>query len=87
MVSLLCIRIPIKSFINSFKEVICVKANDEINDDKELFEMLLYKGMNYVNQAKSNHDVLEQYYIPNMNFDAIDELLNQTIERILKYSK
>ena len=33
MVSLLCIRIPIKSFINSFKEVICVKANDEINDD------------------------------------------------------
>lgn len=33
MVSLLCIRIPVKSFINSFKEVICVKANDEINDD------------------------------------------------------
>ena len=32
-VSLLCIRIPIKSFIESFKEVICVKANDEINDD------------------------------------------------------
>ena len=33
VVSLLCIRIPIKSFIESFKEVICVKANDEINDD------------------------------------------------------
>ena len=32
-VSLLCIRIPIKIFIESFKEVICVKANDEINDD------------------------------------------------------
>lgn len=31
--SLLCIRIPIKIFIESFKEVICVKANDEINDD------------------------------------------------------
>ena len=28
MVSLLCIRIPVKSFINSFKEVICVNAND-----------------------------------------------------------
>lgn len=33
MVSILCIRIPIKSFIESFKEVICVKADDEINDD------------------------------------------------------
>ena len=31
--SLLCIRIPIKIFIENFKEVICVKANDEINDD------------------------------------------------------
>ena len=33
VVSLLCIRIPIKTFIDSFKEVISVKANDEINDD------------------------------------------------------
>lgn len=33
IVSVLCIGVPIKSFIDSFKEVICVKANDEINDD------------------------------------------------------
>ena len=33
VVSLVCIRIPIKGLIESFKEVICVKANDEINDD------------------------------------------------------
>lgn len=33
VVSLVCIRIPIKGFIESFKEVICVKADDEINDD------------------------------------------------------
>ena len=33
VVSLVCIRIPIKTFIESFKEVICVEANDEINDD------------------------------------------------------
>lgn len=33
IVSILCIRIPIRSFIESFKEVICVKADDEINDD------------------------------------------------------
>ena len=33
IVSLICIRIPLKGFIESFKEVICVKADDEINDD------------------------------------------------------
>lgn len=33
LVALVCIRIPIRGFINSFKEVICVKADDEINDD------------------------------------------------------
>lgn len=32
-VSLVFIRIPIKTFINSFKEVISVKADDEINED------------------------------------------------------
>lgn len=33
IVSLVCIRIPIRAFIENFKEVICVKANDKINDD------------------------------------------------------
>lgn len=31
--SLICVRIPIKAFVVSFKEVICVKADDEINED------------------------------------------------------
>ena len=33
MVSVVFIKMPIQSFINSFKEILCVKANDEINDD------------------------------------------------------
>ncbi|MDF2698831.1 MAG: ATPase [Haloplasmataceae bacterium] len=71
---------------NILNKDILNELNEEINEDKEIFEMLLYKGMNYVNKAKSNHDILEQYYIPNMNFDAIENLINETIERILKYS-
>ena len=31
-------------------------------------------------KAKSNHDVIENYYIPNMNFEKVDELKNQLIE-------
>ena len=33
MVSVVFIKMPIQSFINSFKEILCVKAYDEINDD------------------------------------------------------
>ena len=33
VVSLIFIKMPIKTFINSFKEVMCVKADDEINED------------------------------------------------------
>ena len=33
MVSVVFIKMPIQSFINSFKEILCVKADDEINDD------------------------------------------------------
>ena len=33
MISVVFIKMPIQSFINSFKEILCVKANDEINDD------------------------------------------------------
>ena len=33
MVSVVFIKMPVQSFINAFKEILCVKANDEINDD------------------------------------------------------
>ena len=33
VVSLIFIKMPIKTFINSFKEVMCVKADDEIKED------------------------------------------------------
>ena len=45
VVSLVCIRIPIKTFIESFKEVICVKANDEINDDIYVLEINTIPGL------------------------------------------
>ena len=33
MVSVVFIKMPVQSFINAFKEILCVKADDEINDD------------------------------------------------------
>ncbi len=63
------------------------KICEETDEDKELFETLLYKSLNYINKAKRNHDKLEEYYIPNMNFDKIDILMEKIIKKILKYEK
>lgn len=61
------------------------KICDEIDEDKELFETLLYKALNYINKAKSNHDKLEAYYVPNMNFEEVDKLIEKITNKILKY--
>ena len=55
-----------------------------LDSEKILDELIKYAIYN-LKKAKSNHDVIENYYIPNMNFEKVDELKNQLIERILKY--
>lgn len=38
-------------------------------------------------RAKANHDIVEDYYVPAMDFDKVEVLKNQVIDRILKYKK
>jgi hypothetical protein len=58
-----------------------------IEADRRLVETILEQAIESIAQAKSVHDEMEQYYIPNMNFTAIGELRLRTIERILKYGE
>lgn len=63
--------------INGYKEEL------EVNE-KILDEMINYAISN-LKKAKLNHDIIENYYIPNMNFEEIDKLKEQLIKRITKY--
>ena len=45
---------------------------------------MLYKALFYINKAKSLHDKLEEYYISNMNFEEIDNLMQKIVEKIIK---
>jgi len=60
---------------------------DEINEDKELFEVLLYKALYFINKAKATHDKLEEFYVPHMSFKEVDQLMETIIEKILRYKK
>lgn len=68
------------------KEILSSRKN-EIENDKVLFDTLINKGLNCINQAKSLHDELESYYIKAMDFSVLDEIFDNTLEKLKKYAK
>ncbi|ERJ12488.1 ATPase [Haloplasma contractile] len=63
------------------------ELNDELKEDKVVLNNLIDKAMSYIIKAKKLHDRLEEFYIPNMNFDDINDFLEEIINRILDYNK
>ena len=63
------------------------KNKEEINFDTELFYELLNKGLKLIASAKILHDQMETYYVPNMNFDKINEVTRKLIEKLEVYEK
>ncbi|HWQ60990.1 MAG TPA: hypothetical protein VN521_01690 [Negativicutes bacterium] len=55
--------------------------------DQDLFWELFVKAVTCIKRAKTLHDELETYYVPNMNFAAIEKRWQQTLERVLAYHK
>lgn len=54
-------------------------------EDQRLYWELLERAVNFIARAKEVHDEMECYYTPHMNFTAIDELRERTLQRILAY--
>lgn len=64
-----------------------VQQGVTIKQNEMFFISLLEQAISNIAQAKSTHDKMEEYYIPNMNFGAIDELRQKTVARIIKYAE
>ena len=52
-----------------------------INDSKAQMEKLLEKAVYCLGQAKKEHDELEKYYVPNMDFMKIDALRQELTQK------
>lgn len=50
------------------------------------FEELLNKAIDTIKKAKMAHDKMEEYYIPNMDFEAVQRCRESIMYRILDYS-
>lgn len=62
------------------------KYLDEIEYDKKVLDELLSYGLFNIKRAKAQHDILETYYVPNMNFDKNEKIKNTILNRILSYA-
>ena len=62
-----------------------LKYEDDIDFDKKIFDELINYAISNLKKAKSKHDIIESYYVPNMYFDEINKLKDELIQKILKY--
>ena len=74
--------INLGKFINEDK---IINYKEELEVDEKILDELINYAISNLKKAKLNHDIIENYYIPNMNFEKVDELKDELIERILKY--
>lgn len=66
-------------------ENILKKYEEELRFDKKMYHQFLDQSIYCINKAKLTHDKLESFYIPNMDFDKVNEKRMEIVERILKY--
>jgi len=63
------------------------KNKEEIEEVIKTFFTLLNKGLSCISSAKALHDELETGYIPNMNFNKVNEVSEEIIKKLLKYEE
>ena len=63
------------------------EREEEIKLDKQKYEELIDLAVINVGKAKKIHDHMETYYIPNMDFEAVDFLRENILEKILCWAE
>ena len=74
--------INLEQFMNEDK---IINYKEELEVDEKILDELINYAISNLKKAKSNHDIIEAYYIPNMDFNKVDELKEELVERIIKY--
>lgn len=69
------------------KEEILKEREKEIKLDNKKYRELIKLAVKNISRAKEMHDRMENYYIPNMDFKAVDLLRQDIFERILLWAE
>jgi len=60
--------------------------NYEVSNEKEKYEEMIHEAIQNLQETKKLHIELESYYISNMDFEAVDECRDETLQKILKHA-
>lgn len=63
------------------------KKQDDIDDVSSIFYILLQKGLDCIKTAKDLHDELEEFYVPNMDFNKADQIYEEILAKIQGYEE
>ncbi|MDD2202553.1 MAG: PRK06851 family protein [Firmicutes bacterium] len=64
-----------------------VERNAKIADyDRSLMQEAMDRAILFLGQARDAHRFLESFYIPNIDFDAVQGLRERTLQRILEFA-
>lgn len=72
---------------NGLDQAALSEKAEYIEQNKTTFFQLFNQAIALLKQAMQLHDRLEELYVPNMQFDIIEKLRDETLERILAYAK
>lgn len=63
-------------------ETILESHQHTVTDSLERYDELLLKGVTCMKKAKKQHDILEESYIPNMDFQGVEALRQKVLSEI-----
>ena len=78
------LQIDMNSYLN--KQIIELHE-DTLEYNNDIYEKLIFRAVQIIKRAKRLHDLMETRYIPNMLFEKVERCLNETLQRIIDYSK
>lgn len=73
--------------INYLDKNSLLKYQSEMNYNSLIINELLDKAIEIIAMAKELHDKMETYYIPNMDFEAVQRCWEATMARVLEYAE
>jgi len=77
------LQVDLDEFIN--KKVLD-KYKAELEFNKNQFDSIMESAIKTIATAKKIHDRMEAYYIPNMDFEAIQTCFDATLAKVLQYA-
>lgn len=80
-------KVKIKDLNQYLDQDVLAVYDKEIKCANERLHSAIMRAISYIAAAKAEHDVMEEFYIPAMDFAAINVKRNETLARILKYAE